>query len=131
MAADFTTIFGNDINVYAQPRQAFRQYAGFSGAHGVTSMYMGTRGRQLVITGRLASSGASYNAARSNCQSVINSIEAYLWAEPADYRFKGTTYNDVVFDKFQLVPDSAGSVFHWTAEGYVIANFICFLRSLL
>jgi len=130
MATALTTIFGTEIKVYEQPRTADRQYVGFPGVHGLLAMHMGTRGRQLVITGILASSGANYNAARANLKAVINSIEPYLWASAADYSFKGTVYLAVVFDRFQLQPDSAGKVFHWTSEGWVTCDFICFARSL-
>lgn len=131
MATDLTTIFGNEIKVYAQPRQAERQYVGLPGVHGLLSMHMGTRGRQLVITGRLAAAGESYAAARTSLQAVIDDIESYLWATAADYSFAGTTYEYVVYDKFQLVPDGGGKVFHWTADGYAIADFICYARSLI
>ena len=131
MATSLTTIFGSEIKVYAQPRNADRQYVGFAGADGLVSMLMGTRGRQIVVTGRLAASGANYNAARTSLQAVIDGIESYLSIEAADYSFAGTTYSDVVFDRFQLVPDNSGKVFHWTAAGYVIADFVCFMRSLI
>lgn len=131
MATDLTTIFGSEINVYAQPRAADRQYAGFPGAHGVVGMFMGTRGSRLVISGTLASSGANYNTARANLQAVIDSIEAYLLALPADYSFKGTTYYNVVFDRFELIPDARNKVFHWTSEGYATCLFICIARVLI
>lgn len=131
MTIDLTTIFGNEIKVYAQPRQADRQYVGLPGAHGLLSMDMGTRGRQLVITGKLAATGNDYADARTNLQAIIDDIESYLWATAADYSFAGTTYEYVVYDKFQLVPDSGGKVFYWTADGYVVADFICYARSLI
>ena len=115
----------------AQPRHAARQYVGFVGAHGLVGMHMGTRGRQLVITGKLASSGASYSAARSNVQTTIDTIEAYLWEDVADYSFEGTTYANVVFDKFQLLTDNKGKAFHWTSEGYVTVDFIMYGRILI
>ena len=131
MATALTTIFGSEIKVYRQSRQAERQYVGFAGAHGVTVMHMGTRGRQLVITGRLASSGANYSAARTNCQAVIDSIEAYLNEGSASYSFEGTTFNNVVFDRFELVPGFDGKAFHWTNTGYVTVDFVCYGRELL
>ena len=131
MATALTTVFGDEIKVIVQPRQADRQYTGYPGAHGLTGMRMGTRGRQIVVTGRLASSGANYNAARSDLQDVIDDIEAYLNTDAADYSFAGTTYQDVVFDNFQLIPDRWGKAIHWTSEGYATADFICFLRSLI
>ena len=130
MATNLTTIFGNEIKVYAQPRNADRQYVGFAGADGLVSMQMGARGRQIVVSGRLAAGGANYSAARANLQAVINGIESYLTDAATDYSFAGTTYTDVVFDKFQLIADNAGKAFHWTAAGYATADFVCYLRSL-
>lgn len=133
MAEDFTAIFGNNIIVSPQPRQADRQYTGFSGAHGLVGMHMGTRGYQIVISGRLAGSGGSYSAARAALQSQINDIEAYTYpgVDAADYTFAGTTYENVVFDRFQLIPDSTGKIFHWTSAGLVMANFVCYARALV
>jgi len=131
MATDLTAIFGTEIKVFCQPRQAARQYVGFPGVHGVVATHLGTRGRQLVISGRLRAAGASYTAARANVQAIINSIESYLWAEAADYIFAGETHKNVVFDRVPLVPDSNGKVFHWTSEGWVTCDFICFARLLV
>lgn len=131
MATDLTTVFGNKIKVYSQPRQAARQFVGFPGGHGVVAMHLGSRGYQFVISGIIAATGANYAAARANVQAIIDSIEPYLWADAADYSFKGTTYSNIVFVKFQLVPDSNGKAFHWTSEGWVTCSFICYARSLV
>ncbi len=85
---DLTTIFGSDITVTVQPRKADRQFVGFSGANGMTSMNLGTRGRQITVTGRLYAAGANYNAARANLQAVIDAIESYQSALAADYTYR-------------------------------------------
>jgi len=131
MAVDLTTIFGSEIKVSVQPRRAEKQYTGFPGAHGLVSMDLGTRGRQMVVTGRLRASGNDYSDARSNLQAKIDDIEEYLWADVSDYTFKGQTYSNVIFDKFELMPNSRGKTFHWTSEGYVTADFVCFLTILI
>ncbi len=129
--ADLATIFGSAIKVGVQPRQSERQYAGFPGAHGVTSMAMGTRGRQLIISGTFYQAGGSYAAARAALQTAIDVIETYLWAASADYTYGNETYYNVVFDKLSLVPDAQGKFFHWNAGGYVTANFVCYGRVLI
>jgi len=126
MATDLTTIFGTEIKVYLQPRQAHRQYVGFPGVHGVVAMHLGTRGRQLVISGTLAATGANYNAARTNLQTWLNSIEEYLNIGYASYTYCGHTYDYLVFDRLQLVPDNTGKAFHFTAAGYVTCQFVCY-----
>lgn len=129
--ADLATIFGSAIKVGVQPRQSERQYAGFPGAHGVTTMAMGTRGRQLVITGTFYQNGENYAAARAALQTAIDAIEAYLYAAAADYTYGGQTYYNVVFDKLSLVPDQQGKFFHWNAGGYVTVKFVCYGRCLI
>jgi len=133
LATNLTTIFGNEICVYAQPRLADRQHVGFPGAHGLVSTNMGTRGRQLIVSGMLASSGANYQAARANLQDVIDSIEEYFYPDigPAEYGYAGETYDHVIFEKFQLIPDASGKAFHWTAGGYATCRFVCYLRQLI
>ena len=131
MATDLTTIFGSEIKVAAQPRRAEKQYAGFPGAHGLVGMDLGTRGRRMTVTGRLRASGSDYDDARGNLQTTIDTIEAYLWAEAADYTFKGETYNNVVFDKLELLVDNKGTVFHLTSDGKVTVDFVCLMTILL
>ena len=94
---------------------------------------MGTRGRRLIVSGKLAATGANYQAARVNLQDIIDSIEEYLYpdTDPADYSFAGETYNHVVFEKFQLTPNASGKAFHFTSGGYVTCRFVCFLRQLI
>jgi hypothetical protein len=62
------------------------------------------------------------------CQAAVDAIEPYLWADAADYSFAGTTFSNVVYDRFQLVPDAEGKVFHLTAS-YVLCYFVMFGRS--
>jgi len=131
MATDLTTIFGNEINVVAQPRQAARQYTGFAGAHGVIGMLLGSHGYQIIISGTLAATGSSYNAARSTLQGIINDIEAYQWAPYDNYSFKGTTYYYIVFDALRLITDGSGKTFHLTSDGYVTCKFVCYARALI
>lgn len=131
MAVALTTVFGSNICVYQQPVRSVRQYAGFAGAHGLAGMHLGTRGRQLVVSGRLAVYGASYSVARAAMQTAVNAIEAFLLAEPADYSFAGVTYYAVVYDKFELAPDGSGKVFHWAAGNRMICRFTCRGTSIL
>jgi len=131
VATALTDIFGDEICVYAQPRQVDRQYVGFPGANGLVGMHMGSRGRQLVITGRLREDGANYQAARTALQAIIDEIEEYLNAELADYSFMGDTYEKVVFDRFNLLPDGKGKLFFMNSAGEVFVDFVCFLRQML
>ena len=131
MATALTTIFGTAINVYQQPIRSVRQYAAFPGAHGLAGMHLGTRGRPIVISGHLAVTVAGYSAARASLQTAINAIEVWLLADPADYSFMGVTFYAVVFDKFELVPDGDGKVFHWAIGNRLICKFKCWGTSIL
>ena len=128
---DLTYIFGDEIRVFAQPRQIDRQYVGLPGSHGLLSMHMGSRGKQIIVAGTIYGSGNDYAYARAVCQAWLDWIELYLYADAADYTFMDDTYYNVVFDKVELLPDSQGKAFHYTAEGYVTANFIAYLRQLI
>jgi len=130
MAIALTDVFGTEINVYHQPRHVERQYSGFTGAHGLIAMHLGTRGRRIVVTGTLRATSGSYAAARVLLQVAIDAIEPYLWSDAADYSFCGVTVPMVVWDRFQLVPESDGKVFHWVSPGWCTCKFTAHGRSL-
>jgi len=125
MAIALINIFGSEIKVYSQPCFHERQFTGYAGAHGLTTMGMGTRGREIVVTGIIRA------ATRVLCQSAINAIETYVVNAPAnDYIFSGITYIAVVFDCPRLIPDGEGKVFHYTSSGYFV-QFVCYGRGLI
>ena len=125
-----TTIFGSEVNVVQQPVQVDRQYAGFAGAHGLAAMHLGSRGRQLIIKGRLRASGANYAAARAALVVAIGTIEAWCNAGATDFIYGAETYYATVFDRFQLLA-RRDKWFHFTAEGYVTCDFIMYGRCLI
>jgi len=131
MSIALSTVFGSEINVVVQPRDSERTYSGFPGAHGVTTMFLGTRGRRIQVSGRIACTGAGYAASRTNCQAAIDSIEMYLWAGAIDYTWGTCVYYAVVWDEFRLVGDSGGKFFRWTVPGYCIVDFVASGRAIL
>ena len=130
MSTSITSVFGSEIIVGWQPRDLARNYAGFAGANGLTSMNLGTRGYAITITGRLRVSDNNYAAARAALNTLIETVEAYLEAAADDYTFKSDTYTDVVWDRLQLVPGPTGSFLRWNVEGEAFADFIMHGRSL-
>lgn len=124
-------IFGNEIKVVAQPRASDRRHTAFAGAHGLTTMNLGTRGRQIVIRGRIATSGANYAAARANAEAAVAAIEAYQWTDGGDYTYMGQTFYNCIFGLFQLITDGRGRTYHYTSEGYVTVDFIAYIRELV
>ena len=111
------------IKVFTQPRLAEIQFVGFPGAHGVAAMNLGTRGKPLLMTGRLYYSGNSYDTSRAGLDAMLAGIEALLWADAADYTYHGKTYENVQFTHFELVPDGEGKAYHMTSSS-VFVNFI-------
>lgn len=131
MATDLTTIFGSEIKVFPQPNTPSKQRSGIAGTHGMLSMFLGSRGRTIIVTGRIATTGANYAAARANCQAIIDDIESRTWLSADTYTFMGETYSNTEFDRIQLIPDRDGKVFHYNSEGYVFVDFICYLTQLI
>lgn len=131
MATDLTTIFGNEIKVFAQNRQADRQFSGFAGCHGMTSMLLGSRGYNIIVKGTAVGAGGSYSAARDSVVAKFASMEDYLFDEAADYEFFGETFNNVVWNRVEKIPDKNGMVYRYTAEGYVIVDFVAYGRALI
>lgn len=131
MATNLSTIFGPEINVGVQPRLTERSFHGFPGAHGVTTMFLGSRGREVRITGRIVTAGAGYDAARVSCQVAIDAIEAWLFAPAADYSWGSCVYYAVVWEDFRLLPDGEGKFFSWLAGGKVAVDFVCIGRTLI
>jgi len=130
MATALTAVFGSDLNVAVAPRDIERQYVGFPGAHGVTTMFGGSRGRSIVISFTVKQAGINYAAARTACQAAIDAIEAYMFAAAADYTHAGITYQSVVWDRIAPVPDGEGKLFRWLAGGYVSARYVAYGRQL-
>jgi hypothetical protein len=131
MTTALTTIFGNEICVGDQPPQVDRQYVGFPGANGIVGMNLGDRGKQIVITGRLRESGASYQAARTALRAIIAEIGTYLHAAPATYTFMGDTYENTVFDRLNLLPNDKGKLYFYNSAGEMTADFVCFARQMI
>jgi len=130
---DLTDIFGTDIKVAPQPRQAKRQSVGFAGADGMTTMNMGTRGRLITVTGRLSytcGAGEGYWNGRAALQAAIDAIESYQYLDGAHYIYDTEIYYNVIFGKFEIIPDSQGKLFHLSTGGKVFVNFVQILRSL-
>ena len=131
---DLTYIFGDEIIVATYTRRIDRQRVGLPGAHGVLSMHMGSRGRQIIVKGKIWGYGGDYAYARAECRDWRDVIELYLYADPADYTFMDDTYENVVFDKIVPVPDSNGKIYHLVGGVggvYVTMRFIAYLRQLI
>jgi len=121
--SDLNNLFGFEIKAHRQPRIAEIQFVGYPGAHGVTSMHLGTRGSPFVISGRLSATGSDYNHSRANLDAWIAQLESLLWAEAADYTYRGQTFQNLQFIRLELIPDGQGKVYHFTSTD-VLVDFI-------
>ena len=132
MATDLTTIFGSEIVVSAQPRLSERQLTAYPGAHGLTGMWMGSRGYLIAITGRIrVDASGGYSAGRLLLDTAVAAIEQYLYAAEADYSFSGSTYSNAVLEKFDLINDRNGKSYHYVKGNYLIADFVAVMRALI
>ena len=95
-------------------------------------MHLGSRGYAIMVSGLLrVAIATTYAAARSAMETAILVIEQNNWAPTATYTFKGSTFNNVVFDDaFKPVRDGNGKMFI-VAGGCLICRFTARLRGLL
>jgi len=131
MATNLTTIFGSEIIVASQGKEADREFSGYAGSDGLTSMHLGSRGNAVVVRGIIRGSGNGYDTARADAAAKLAAIEDHFITGALDYSFKGETYLSVVWYKLEKVPDTDGKVFHLNSKGEVIVNFIVYGRSLI
>lgn len=127
---DLTTIFGSDICVSVLPRQPELQLSGFAGANGLVGVNLGTRGRQIIISGTLWGNGSTYAAARQNAQAWIDDIEALCSVPEADYSFNYDRFYYCILEKIQPIVDTDGKMYHWH-NGYVTAKFVAVMREMI
>lgn len=129
---DLAEIFGSEIVVYADYRIVERQQSGFAGSAGITDINLGTRGYSIIIKGVIRASGEDYDSARQALNQKFNEdIEPLLSAEADTYNFGDDEYEQIIWEKINLVPDSEGKVYHWNADGEMIAQFVAQGRALI
>ncbi|HAL45680.1 MAG: hypothetical protein A2Y12_01665 [Planctomycetes bacterium GWF2_42_9] len=121
-----TSIFGTEISVLPGFRQADREFTGFAGQHGLTEMLLGSRGADIVVRGRLRGTGANYAAARADAMAKLTAIEDANFLAADDYTFQSDTYYQVVWNKLEIIPNSAGQSFWFTTTSEVIVDFVCY-----
>lgn len=123
MATALTSILGNEIKVFVQPRVMNRQFTGFAGMHGVTSMSMGTRGYIVDIEGVIRTYGPAYATAYANMASQVDTFESLQFLGIDNYTYNGATFFGCLFHNPRLLRMPGGKQFAYTKEGYLIARF--------
>lgn len=131
MATDLTSIFGSELIVASQGKESDREFSGYAGSDGLTSMHLGSRGNAVIIRGIVRGTGAGYDTARADAAAKLAAIEDYFITGALDYSFKGETYLSVVWYKLEKIPDAAGKVFHFNSKGEVLVNFLVYGRCLI
>ena len=117
MTTELSSIFGTEIKVTIGPRQASRSYYGFAGVHGVTAMFMGSRGFGLTVTGTIRA------ATRALADSAVAAIEALQWLGINNYSHHGSYYYRVVWEDLEVLKDSAGKSVFLVAPGQFTCKF--------
>jgi len=115
---NLTSIFGDEITVYRTALQVDREYTGFAGAEGLSSMFLGTRGYDIVVTGilRANGSGSSYQNARLAMADKILDLENWLVIDDRDYEFMNEHFGNVVWEKIDFIPNNRGNLFLFTSN---------------
>lgn len=126
---NLTEIFGTEIIVNDGHRQADRQFSGFAGAHGLTDMYLGSRGKEIVVMGTVRGIGETYAAARTDAASQLIAIEDCQELPAANYVFQGQTFTNVVWIDLKKIP-LKDAAYLFSSAGEVIVRFIATGRSL-
>jgi len=122
-----TDIFGTHINVTPQGRRRDKQKTGFAGAHGMTGMNLGSRGRPIVVTGTLYAAGASYALARAALLAAINVIDAYQDLSDDTYTYQSETYYYTTFESPVMIqPGPAGRGIYYNGS-QAFCRFQCLL----
>jgi len=124
MTFDLEEIFGEEIVVNDEPRQAEREFTGFSGASGMTSMFHGTRGKVITVSGIIRGSGLTYSSSRQIAWLKFEKLESLMYEEAHDYTFKGQEFYDVVWNEIKKIPNSQGGYYSFTSQKHVIVKFI-------
>jgi hypothetical protein len=124
MAINLTTIFGSEIKVNSQPREVDRQYTAYPGSHGNTSMFMGSRGHPLIVSGTIRA------ATRALCEAAVRAVESWQWSPAQDYTCFNVLYPLVEWNRIILIVDDNGKDFHITPTG-VRCNFVAIGRTLI
>ncbi len=114
---ELSSIFGSEIKVTIEPRQAQRSYYGYPGVHGLTAMMLGSRGFGLAVTGTIR------DASRALVEADIAAIEALQWLGYAAYSHQGSNYYYVVWEEMEVVKDSAGKSVYLVAPGVFTCKF--------
>ena len=126
MSDTLTNLFGtSELVAFDKPHDIERQFAGFPGAHGVTSMFMGSRGTALVVKGTLRAES------QAALQLLIRSVAALQFLDAADYSHQNYTYYSVVWGPMQLIDSSRGTPISFNSSGQYFATFIMQGRSLI
>ena len=124
------SIFGDEINVHDGHRQADREFTGYAGNHGLTSMLLGSRGKDIIVRGTVRGSGGNYGSARNDAADKMAEIEAAQWLDEDDYTFFNDTYKSVVWNKVEKIPNDKGQVYFQSSSGEVLVNFVAYGISL-
>lgn len=122
---ELSSIFGSEIKVTIEPRQPARTYYGFAGVHGVTAMFLGSRGFGLRITGTIR------GATRAIVEAAVAAVETLQWLGIANYSHQGSTYYRLVWEAFEVLADSTGKSIYLVAPGQFTCKFTIHGKGLI
>lgn len=136
MSYAIATVFGPAISVNSAWRVNQVQFNGYAGAAGVSGMYLGTRGRSIIVSGTMYYTAATYLQARYGLISAIDAIIATYTGIAEDTWTYGSyeSYANTVLVELKPLPavaeDGTIKTYHWNgAQCY--CKFNAYLRQMI
>lgn len=136
MTVSITTVFGSEISVNTGLRVNQTQFTGYAGANGVTGMWLGTRGRLIIVSGTMRYTAASYLQARSGLIAAIELILSTYTGIAEDTWTYGSyeSYANTVLTHIEPLPargaDGTIKTYHWNGS-QCYCKFNAYLRQML
>jgi hypothetical protein len=129
MSYSMVTVLGSEISVHTGFRRNQAQLNGYAGANGVTGMYLGTRGRPIVVTGVFRYTAATYAAARYGLITAIDTlISTYTGIAEDTWIYGFESYANTVLLSIEIERGGNGDkVYHWSGSQCwcrFVANFM-------
>lgn len=136
MTVSITTLFGSEIAVNTGYRVNQSQFVAYAGANGVTGMYLGTRGRLIIISGTLRYTAATFEQARYGLISAIDQIVATYTGIAEDTWTYGSyeSYANTVLYAIEPLPiigaDRTTKTYQWNGA-QCFCKFNAYLRQMI
>jgi hypothetical protein len=116
MSYSMVTVLGTQISVQTGWRKNQSQLSGYAGANGVTGMYLGTRGRPIIVTGIFRYTASTYAAARYGLILAVDAIIAtYTGIAEDTWIYGSESYANTVMLSIEPIRNG-NKTYHWNGS---------------